>query len=145
MFIARRRDRPSEAQVSPRAEWYDRNPSDQSVGYLAVAVAPHTTTTRATYTVPTGRKAFITALHAEVYRRDAPTTAGKVYAQVFWSGVVMLKASHLNATVGSVERSSVGVDNALMAGDTVFIETCDLSTGGTMDYQVGVAIVEFDA
>jgi len=145
LFLARRRDRPNESQVSPRAEWYDRNPTQRSVFYSASSVSPHTETMRATYTVPTGKKAMVVVVNAQLRRNTAATTVGRAYIRALTGSVYFFYLTHQNNTAGYREWMAVGGLMMIPTGDILFLYTADESTAGTMDFFATILIIEFDA
>lgn len=129
----------------PRLTWYDRNGIDATIAYSGGAVAPHVVTLRATYTVPTGKKAFLGACCININRDAIATTLGLVFAYLSFAGSQSLYVSHENNTVGHAERGSVNVNGVLLAGQTAQLSTGDGSTGGTMDLMISLVVMEFDA
>jgi len=150
MFPARRRDRPEINPVaSPRAEWYDRNPADASQDYYG-SLSPHVVTTRWSYTVPSGKKAWVQIATIFCMRRTAATTMGEVYVflVIVPSGGSLKRlmiACFVDNTVWVKDKAYGGVGILLRAGDAVNANTADSSTGGTVDYYCGAKITEFDA
>ncbi len=132
-----------------RGFYYDRNPLEKSLSYIATGVAPHPVTTRATYTVPAGKKAFITSAYAAVFVDAAKTTLAQNYANVEATqnvgGVVLARAFARGTAIGSGETSAVGVQTLLSAGDAIQLTTIDQSTGGTAAYVASCTAFEFDA
>jgi len=126
-------------------QWYDRNPVPNMIAYRANGVAPHTVTIRASYTVPAGKKAMVVFSSAMIMRATAATTVGRVHGNAGTPTAGTFDCYHKNNTVDSM----VTVQNAEMivvgAGITLSITTEDLSTGGTMDYDLSVIYIEFDA
>ena len=129
----------------PRLEWYDRNPIDQTVSYVGSNVAPHSLTVRASYTVPTGKKAFIGGAAVEVSRRTVATTIGDVLAYVSFAGETSLNIFHRDNTEGTVERGSLNINGVMLAGASLTLNTQDTSEGGAMNYWISTVIMEFDA
>jgi len=148
-FPARRRDRPSESQASPRAEWYDRNPITKTIGYYATNVAPHSATVRATYTVPTGKKAFLDLISLVLERVTVATTVGLCTIVVRYNegtgNWLILNARFQDNAVRASKWNNQGESGVLQASDCVDIFTSDNSTGGEMLYSACVKITEFDA
>jgi len=134
----------------PRLEWYDRNPSTQLLWYGGAGIAPHGLIARATYTVPTGKKAFLEYGIVVAIRATAPTTAGRVTTQITitpsgGSAAGFLVIRWTSAVLDYHESMNVGNAGALAAGDMIQVMTADLSTGGTLDYSAGVKLTEFSA
>jgi hypothetical protein len=133
-----------------RPQFYDRNPAHDILTYEGNGVAPHAATQRDTYTVPTGKKAFIGAAEVEVVRQTAASTAGRatIYIRVTpygGSGTVLIVVGTWKNAVGDDARLSIGQSICLYAGDVVDIYTSDGSTGGTVDYRGKVHLTIFDA
>lgn len=133
-----------------RPAWHDRNPIHRLNAYDASSVAPHTANNRWAYTVPTGKKAFVEYMCVTVRRDGAPTTAGLVMAYISvqpsgGSETTIAYAIHLNATVGTFDKTLVGASIMLFPGDVLRGYTIDLSTGGTMALNVSAKLTEFDA
>ena len=134
----------------PRLEWYDRNPQHVLVGYSAEAVAPHSVVARWSYTVPTGKKAFIEIMHATLQRAVAATTADIAFASLsLWPEgeaiLVPIIAWIRENDVGNKDRAVMGQGAILLTGDLVQGATMDDSDGGSIDYNVSGKITEFDA
>jgi hypothetical protein len=135
--------------VAARAAVYDRNPVQKQVSYAAAGVAPHSATSRATYTVTTGKKAIVTRCRVSLIRATASTTAGKASIYVTYapsggtSGNIAL-AQHLVTTQGAADRDTIDGVHVMGAGDTLTIYTADGSTGGTVDYDAYITVLEFD-
>jgi len=131
--------------MSARPEWYDRNPSQAGIYYSQTNIAPHGNTVRATYTAPSGKKAFVAAGQLDVRRRTAATTLGMVLASLTFAGTIGFQALHENNTVDSRRSIETSVGGVLFAGQALQLQTQDGSTGGAMDYILTALIVEFDA
>jgi len=129
--------------MSARPEWYDRNPSQAGINYTATNVAPHGSTVRATYTVPSGKKAFVAAAELDVRRRTAATTLGSVLAWLTFGGILGLQVLHENNTVDARRSIETYLGGVLFAGQSLQLSTWDASTGGAMDYVLTTIIVEF--
>jgi len=129
----------------PRLEWYDRNPSSASIYWRASNIAPHSLTTRATFTVPAGKKAFVSAAGAEVYRDGAPTTVGFAQVWIVVAANIQFSVTHRDATLGTPQRFATSLNAVLLAGQSAQILSADASTAGTMGYCTAIVIMEFDA
>ena len=129
----------------PRLEWYDRSPSNENIDYGASSVAPHSLTERASYTVPTGKKAFVSGAYGDVMRRSAAGTLGEAYAFFTVAAVVLMAIGHNNNSEGHTERGSGLASSVVLTGTKISIETIDESTGGTMNYYLSISIMEFSA
>jgi len=132
-----------------RPEWYDRNPFDRTLIYVAV-VGPHAVTSRGSYTCPAGKKAFIEAIGVFTRRSTAATTEGLIIASASYtpqggSTAYYAVVQWVSNTVNYHEGNIVGNAGILRAGDNVAINTGDGSTGGTAEYYIMLKITEFDA
>jgi len=133
-----------------RPAWYDRNPVQRADSYLASDLAPHTETTRLTYTVPSGKKAMIEEISGRVLRTAAATTLGRARAKIALtpsggSMKVLVEAKILKNTVGDTDVQGFPASMTLLAGDRLDLITDDMSTGGTCDFHLSYKITEFDA
>jgi len=144
-FIARRRDRPSESQVSPRAEWFDRNPALQISGWGSDSVSPHGLTQRFSYTVPSGKKALITLMNVSIMRVLAGTTADIAQINIQLQAQVIILLEIKSNTIGDGRYVGVGTLSLLNAGQTLTGYTFDSSTGGTIAYWMELSLTTFDA
>jgi len=129
----------------PRLEWYDRNPIAKSQAYNGSGVAPHSMTVRATYTVPTGKKALIAFAEGVIVRVTAATAVGWVEVLVQGANNEAFRLNHINNTVNSYEQGRTYVGYVLLAGQDINLQTQDLSTGGTLSYNVFITSMEFSA
>jgi len=130
---------------SPLLEWYDRNPADRTINYSAVGVAPHAMTERASYTVPTGKKAFVGGAAMLLERGSVPTTMGSVYGNVIFGNNGTWWVTHADATLRSNVKETVTFSGVLLPASTLKIYTQDTSTGGAMDYRICCVAMEFNA
>lgn len=133
-----------------RPAYYDRNPAVQFAAYSASAVAPHTATVRATYTVPTGKKAYLESLLCRARRNAAASAVGQqiAYAQYTPSGgaaSIFIMAELFNNTVGATAFVNQGQSGLMAAGDIIDLVTVDNSTTGSGDYNLAARIVQYDA
>lgn len=133
-----------------RPVYYDRNPLATQQSYEAGAVAPHVQTTRTTYTVPTGKKAYGEYIILFLFRSAAAAPVGIANAQASYTpsgggaanvGIIISNSN----TVGATDRLVVTSFGLLAAGDVVTTSTTDSSTGGTVDYKTIQKYTQFDA
>jgi len=143
VFVARRRDRPSEAQVSPRAMWYDRNSTFIRKTWNGL-VGPHAAVTRWTYTVPTGKKTFIGLMSLTMLRETAATTAGEALCYIRIQTQIVLCIGLFNAAVDTNRTVAASGEALLNASETIDGQTYDSSTGGTISYTSALLLTEFD-
>lgn len=129
----------------PRLEWYDRNPQLTRLAYNVGAVAPHAATTRATYTVPSGKKAIVTTVSLQVLRESAAAPVGLSGCLFGQAGGTSGTAYMLKNNVGDSQTLYLGTTALVAAGEDVTISSVDLSTGGTHRFSMFVSVVEFNA
>lgn len=134
----------------PRLEWYDRNPKRVVDKWFSYSIGPHALTVRWSYTVPTGKNAFIERLISKIYRAEAATSGALVYAHInitpFGEAPATMVWAHTRTNlVGDMDRGAVGHCGVLSAGDEIKASTSDVSTGGSLDYLLACKITEFDA
>lgn len=129
--------------------FYERNSITRVLYNSQQLIGPHALTVRATYTVPAGRRAVLTATHLWKVRNTAAAPIGE------WRASLRLTVNAVQCTL----RSLSSWDNTLLiptnqdtpeavflnAGDIIDLLTFDGSTGGTCSYVVGASYVEFDA
>jgi len=133
-----------------RPAWHDRNPASTVSGWGGSGVAPHSVTTRASYTVPSGKKALLEFLKAWVRRTAAATTAGnpKTTWYVYPAGggtVDLLRAEIFTNGVGDKDITYAFAALVLCTGDELRQTSSDDSTAGTMDYWGAAKLTQFDA
>ncbi len=109
------------------------------------AAAPHVSTTRGSYTVPSGRKAIVLSYNAEVSRETAATTLGRARVQELVTGTQTVVVSLFDNAVGARLGLSPSGGHVVTAGQVVSITDDDTSTAGTVTYIGEAGIVEFDA
>jgi hypothetical protein len=135
--------------ASGRPAYYDRNPTTKALAFRGASIAPHTGTSRFSYTVPTGRKFIGTAGGIAIVRDAVATTVGALQADldVFPSGGVFTNV--LTLVIWSIALDShreVSVAGfTLLAGDALQAFTLDTNVGGTASYSIGAQGIEFDA
>ncbi len=128
-----------------RLAYYDRNTTQTSLNNETLAAAPHAPVTRATYTVPSARKALITSTHIEASRETAATTLGRVRILIGGSfGGAATVTMFENAVGARVVGDPSGGESAI-AGLQITIQDEDTSTAGTVSFEEQVSVIEFDA
>jgi len=140
-------------QLQPsRPVYYDRNPISQTINYDASAVAPHADTVRGTYTVPSGKKAYLETvwLHTLVATVAAPAglKRTRILLVIATGGTSTLDDAVLAAvenTAGNKEHVSYQGSLLMMVSDVLELHTEDGGTGGTVDHRMAAKFVEFDA
>jgi len=129
----------------PRLEWYDRNPIERAISYTNDAVGPHGFTTRASYTVPAGKKAIVHTGFAQITRNGAPTTADKATIYLTLASGETIRLSLRSATIGATEHAEISPFALAKAGTVISIATSDVSTGGTHCMDALITLTEIDA
>jgi len=140
-----------------RPLWYEnaRNPL-QVMKYFsahpnaASAIAPHSSTSRWTYTVPSGKKAYVELVDVLIMRTEAASAADTVWVLVnhtaFTGGVAgLISTEFISNTVGASATKTLSQSVLMLTGDTLTAFTADMSTGGKCVYAVTCKITEFDA
>ena len=132
-----------------RPAYYDRGASSVITVYSATAT-PHGATTRATYTVAAGYKALVEVSAATTQTVTAPAVAGRTVAFVQLSnGSVSGTLARIDQTAATVAATYVlrqGQGSpTLYAGEYTEILTLDLSTGGSIAYEVFAKMTLFQA
>lgn len=132
---------------SGRPQYYDRNPLTVSVlGYFNAGLAPAGSTLRASYTVPSNRKANISAVSLSMIRQTVATTpllAGAGIQRT--TDVGDFSANLYNNVVGATDEARSGINLFGFAGNVYNLNTFDNSTGGTIQFDLQAWIYEFDA
>ena len=129
--------------ASARPVYYDRNPTITLGSYYA-SVAPHVTTTRWTITNTAAQKAYCDAASIAMVRDSAAATAGISFAQVSQVSPVTLVFMY-SAVLGTTAQQSMGGSIFIPQGGSLFGQTVDNSTGGTITYSLMAHVVQFDA
>lgn len=132
-----------------RAAYYDRNASSYANQYSAGSVAPHAFVQRFTNTVASGKKLLVEGATVSLYRETAATTTAKTLATVQVNDGVY----PINICGGFFYISGVGAPQVLIlgsgptvyAGQTISGYSQDLSTGGTITYEIDVKGTTYDA
>jgi len=132
-----------------RPEWYDRNPIHRLYGYSG-NLAPHSVTTRWTYTVPAGKKAFLELAAVHHIKTAAATTVVNSYSSILitpsgGSLTELIAAQIYTNAVGDKDRAETGHAAVLLAGDIIQFNTYNGDTGGTVWHRGVAKITEFDA
>lgn len=135
--------------MATRFHYYDRKAVSRGGGWGGAGVAPHGWTTRFTYTCPAQKLAIIEHCAVEWVRFTVATASGYIYnvAGIVPSGGVlqaMARTHGLGPAAGDIRYSVVSPHVLMTAGDEFRIQTADLSTGGTVNYEGWVEIREFD-
>ncbi|MGE0136104.1 MAG: hypothetical protein AB7L91_19060 [Dehalococcoidia bacterium] len=134
--------------VGGRPAYYDRNPSSMSLYYNGVGVAPHGSTTRGSYTVPSGKRARVEFAASRVVRASEAAAAGTIESQTGYqlgaNGTAIAFVRTTTNTVGDFAHDAKAAGVTLVPGDMALLSTSDGSTGGTVNYNLSERILEFD-
>lgn len=132
-----------------RPVYYDRNST--TAGQLAYGtVAPHSPTSRWTYTVPAGKRSYVEVNYVDLARATVATSAATTFAQIYSSNSdasdTVISYTRIFANVaGTYDRSITSAVCILNAGNSLTGQTGDNSTDGTIQYTVGSKYTQFDA
>lgn len=124
--------------------WYQPNFAQGDSVYAGTSIAPHASTWRADYTVPTDRIAIITQMSAFMLRDAAPSAAGFATLRVLHYPDAMMTVGEISATVGVPRSDTIGQGLVMKAGEAIALYTADASTGGTYHYRTAIDYIEFD-
>jgi hypothetical protein len=132
-----------------RAAYYDRN-TVEKWSSLGAVDAPHGSTTRLTYTVPSGKKAYGEVCLVYIERATAASVLGTCYSLLRYTpngGSVgdILRALLFNNTIRAMDRQQANNIGLLSAGDVVTALTSDSGTDGTITNVITFKAAEFDA
>lgn len=111
----------------------------QTFNHNGAAVAPHAATQRVGLT--TTKLRSVAAISINITRITAASSLGKVTVIVKVGGVVYDRVILYNNTVGANVRVDMWQPSRATANG-ITIETEDLSTGGTIDYDIHAAAYE---
>ena len=134
---------------SGRPTYYDRNPSAKAQVSHQFSTAPHSSTTRWTYTVPGGRKAYVESISVETIRSVVATTPSDFFADVngTFGGVTiyLMRIDTWTNAVGDGKAVYGSSGGLMLAGDSLSGEDSDASTGGLVSFIADAKVSEFDA
>lgn len=133
-----------------RPQYYDRNPTQVEVTFNGGGIAPHVATTRASYTVPTNRKAYVEITQGYVQRDTAaaPAARSRFEVQETPSGSGAFGLAEVSISTNAVGDQAIlqSLSSFMLgAGDLHALATQDASTGGTCYFHLGSKIVEYDS
>jgi hypothetical protein len=114
-----------------------------------VLLAPHSLTTRLTYTVPADKQAVVSSLFVGWETDAVGSVVGRceVRYNITPSGgsaVEIFNGLYVSDTVGQILQWTIPVRYHLVAGDLIEVSTLQPGTGGTVDWFIGAIIQEFD-
>lgn len=134
-----------------RTEWSDRNPVSRHLYVYTGEIAPEGSTERASYTVPTGKKAKVHGVFCWVQIVTAATTPGRRYIAIDITDnqynmytVINAAFSSNNNTEGTETQEFIGYSYILLAGEKISITTYDGSDDGICTFYSSVIVTEYD-
>ncbi len=135
--------------TSPKPNFYDRSLATANAAYFNVGLAPHSGTSRISFSVPAGKVYVIDLIMFRTRRQTVATTVGYVTVDAnFTRNSVqagLLQQSWSNNTqffqVVDIHPCQIW----LKAGDSLGVSTLDASTGGTVQYDLTIGYYSFDA
>lgn len=129
-----------------RNAYYDRNPTTlTTLAFASLNVAPHASTQRWTYTVPTGRKAYLSVARVALFRNAAAAPVGNVEDYMVWQNVYPAQLEFFNNAAGAYLTDHIPHSIIMLAGQNITAFSSDASTGGTVSHWIDAAAMEFDA
>lgn len=112
--------------------------------YQGIAVAPHGSTVRWTYTVPSGKAAHLEGYAGTILRNTAAAPVGLVQCQLYaGASYFLFDLQQIDNTVGGRSNATAGEAGYLKAGEALNALTIDQSTGGTNTYTIACRYREF--
>lgn len=136
--------------ATSRLAWYDRNSTTIAKSSVLNSIGPHSTTTRWTYTVPSGKHFILEELAYTYAVTTAATTPklGQIDFGLTPSGgsrqSLMFNYNYPASVNATGEKELIG-QILLQSGDVLDVQTADNSTGGELDYNLRGVGVEYDA
>jgi hypothetical protein len=132
-----------------RVAWWDRVPTSSFGAYRGAGIAPHTLTTRWSYTVPTNRRAMVETLFCGVTRQTLGSGPAETFAMVSRDANTdplnpICMASVVNNSQNLVSQVGIGTTMFMIEGQSIYGITYDATTGGTVNYAVSANWTEFD-
>ncbi len=128
-------------------EHYERGAAHVLKSYHDALVGPHASTTRWSYTVPTGKYAYLNSVFVYMMRDGAPTTASYADARVLVTSgansAYVVWVTQLQGTSGVSTQGSASDVGVFLPGTVISAETVDSSTGGTYLYTAEGIFTEF--
>ena len=131
-----------------RPSYYDRNAAGDTKRYNAI-VGPHAQTTRWTFTVPAGKKAYIEVLSLRISQWTAVTTPGfadcGIELNTSGSPTSLLYQKLLTAIATlPFSLQTIPLQVSMYPADSVACFTSDTSVGGTVAYLPDARFTTFD-
>jgi len=128
-----------------RPPWYDRNPIRRQLSYVGSAIAPHGLTSRASYTVPTGKRAYIQSMECALACSETVTQFGRTRCMIYVESNPVLGIYQSLERLLYESHEAVGESGEIQAGETIQIYTYDSDGDGNYDYMGMIHMIEFNA
>lgn len=137
------------SNVIARPAYYDRNATGTRQRYNQ-SLAPHSYTQRWITTVASGKKAFVEAVFGRVFTNTVATAVGFSEGNVETSdgvtATLLVCARYLTSTTAKLQAiDRVAGTIILYPSNTIYANTSDDSTGGTIQYTIDALFTIFDA
>src|SRR4051812_41894585 len=118
-----------------RSAYYDRNPVQVTANFGSAAVIPHGSTSRWSYTVATGKKAFLQRALAKVVRQTVAAPAAQVALNIRYtpnggSATTAAYAVIWGNAINDNDRDAYAGGGVMGSGDVLDCLSIDASTGG---------------
>lgn len=136
--------------VPARPMYYDREVINQSIRFDASNISPHSITLRATYTVPSGKKAMLEFVTVGWRRISIASTPGSIWLYVQYipsagEGTYLYRNVFVTNDMSICVNDVVTNFGVMKEGDKIEFYTADNSSGGTCSYLFNAKIFEFTA
>lgn len=135
--------------VPARFEWYDRNPTSLLLLFQQTGGPPNGGITRWTYTVPSGRKAWLSAAVVSYSCLVEPTTAAIARAEIVLndgvSSGLLARAWLYTGTKGARSDQSINGTWMIPAGMSILGGDTSIAVGGDWEIVESALVTEFDA
>lgn len=142
----------STTKIADLPSWFDRNPAMVLKAWSAGNIAPHATTIRWTYTVPSDRYAYMEFFDCFLRRQVAAVTPGEAFIEIRVTpkgeSVSRLVAAYLFSESKDIkdENRVWGAQSMILLPETVLTGSSgDSCIGGTINYSTSAKFTEFDA
>lgn len=130
---------------------YDRNPITVALSVAPGTVAPHADTIRASYTIPTGKRAILEAVDIIIEIITAAGPSGDKRAELRYvpnggADTQFIRAGLLASsnTIGDKQFKAFGLSAIFSDGDVINARTADIGTGGTTSPQIKAKFTEYE-
>jgi hypothetical protein len=121
----------SSTTLIPKAAPYDRNPADWTRALSGSFIGPTSPTSPWSYTVPAGRKLWLSTATVQISRIIAASAIGGASASMARNGVNLVNVENWSNTPGVWQQNSViGAPLVLVAGETLSAQYSNPDTGG---------------